>query len=101
MTTSPDIQYRALLQAVEENRDGYPYFVKQILKRAPEIAAEIAATLPQAVSPQAVQVTDDMLSAACDDYVEACPPSYGTPYVPALRRAIAAAIATQPQTTIP
>jgi hypothetical protein len=59
MTPSPDIQYRALLQAVEEvtrscAMDEIPTTKNRILARA----AEIAATLPQAVSQQAVQVTD-------------------------------------------
>jgi hypothetical protein len=73
MTTSPDIQYRALLQAVEdydeEKISGLKMWGPQewITKRAGAYveqwesdAAEIAATLPQGVSPQAVQVTDNL-----------------------------------------
>jgi len=69
MTTPPDIQYRALQIAVERFHEEYGGWQSSwIMNRS----AEIAATLPQAVStkcapngaPQAVQVTDALKDAA-------------------------------------
>jgi len=105
-----DIQYRALLQAVEEivgdyygDDAGDMTFEHQILARA----AEIAATLPQAFSPQdtpqAVQVTDAMLERACAAYDSCGAPVFKIQEAMyfRMRAAIEAALAAQPQTTLP
>jgi hypothetical protein len=104
-TTSPDIQYRALLQAVEELpttnwlakwlKDGestdiaemYRLFQQRVLGRAKHLFAELAATLPQD-TPQAVQVTAESLH----EYIA----NHGGYTIGTLRAALAAQPQAQP-----